>query len=304
MDSASDDRTKDFMAVVQTNVRVLADFASAAIWFRLMDAGCAVAWADEQIAEYREPLAKWLIDLATVDRTDAMAVLAALDVVPGFSSRNESIELLNTLILREWQEGRLSIGRVREIGWTLYIEERDQRQWSLVVESAGEVMDAGMLSQEAMPDAIVRELNQYESFIELLPAWAHPAATPTAALASGSSKPIRRVNSRSASAGLRQAGSRSAYARGHVTRICPRLCACIHTVPCNHAFHRAQRFRGALLRHDRCLAIRTSYIAYLKICIWSKKNKQQVRIFLWNCNVRYGRARNNFCVDMSEVLGC
>lgn len=161
-------------------LRVLADFASDAVHFALLEPAKVVAWADSLIADSQVP-PPWMIDLSLVNLSDPLAVRAALREVPGASDPPQSIGLLNGLVLREWRHGKLTIGRVRGIGWQLYRSEferhdlsqwGDLRQWGVVVECIGESLDEGHISEFTMREIIDRELSAFEQDARRLPSWA------------------------------------------------------------------------------------------------------------------------------------
>ena len=91
-------------------IRVLADFASDAVRFELLEPAKVVAWADALIAG-SEIAPPWMMDLSLADQSDPLAVCAALREVPGESDVSQSLRLLNGLVLREWRHGNLTIGR-------------------------------------------------------------------------------------------------------------------------------------------------------------------------------------------------
>ena len=160
--------------MVFIDLRVLADFAAHAVHFKLLDAARVIAWADSMIAGWDGPPPPWLMDLSLVDATDELAVCGALREVPGAASPEESLALLNGLVLREWQGGRLTIGAVRGIGWSLHrseFEQHDPSRWGVVVECEGELVDDGLISEADMRARIDRELDQFIAQLRGLPEW-------------------------------------------------------------------------------------------------------------------------------------
>jgi hypothetical protein len=155
-------------------LRVLADFASDAVHFELLEPAKVIAWADSMIGAADVP-PPWMIDLSLADQSDPLAVRAALREVPGEPDPDQSTRLLNALVLREWQRGRLTIGRVRGIGWRLYsseLERRDLSRWGVVVECEGESLDDGSISESTLRGIIDRELVPFEADVRQLPPWA------------------------------------------------------------------------------------------------------------------------------------
>ncbi len=110
-------------------LRLLADFASDAVHFELLEPAKVVAWADSLIAGSELP-PPWMMDLSLVDQSDPLAVRAALREVPGESDFSQSIRLLNGLVLREWRRKKLTIGQVRGIAWQLYRSEFERQDLS------------------------------------------------------------------------------------------------------------------------------------------------------------------------------
>ena len=154
--------------------RVLADFASDAVHFELLEPAKVIAWADSLIAGSEMP-PPWMMDLSLADQSDPLAVRAALREVPGESDVAQSVRLLNALVLREWRHGNLTIGRVRGIGWQLYrseFERHELSQWGVVVECEGENLDEGYISEGTMREIIDRELAPFENDVRRLPPWA------------------------------------------------------------------------------------------------------------------------------------
>jgi|HubBroStandDraft_4_1064222.scaffolds.fasta_scaffold125761_1 hypothetical protein len=154
--------------------RVLADFAFYALRFKLIEAAKVVSWADELIADSKSP-PPWMVDLSLVDKSDPHATLVLLRQVPGEPNLEESLDLLNGLVLREWRNGRLTIGEVRGIGWVLYmdnVERPDSSKWGVVVECKGEEMDNGYLSEAQLRDVIDNQLARFEPELRRLPDWA------------------------------------------------------------------------------------------------------------------------------------
>ena len=156
------------------DLKVLADFAAQAIHFVLLDPTNVVAWADRQIAAGEIP-PPWLIDLSLVNPEDPMAVQSALRAVPGEPDPQQSLLLLNALVLRDWRRGRLSIGRVCGIGWQLYRDQYergdDTNAWGVVVECNGDELDNGFISQAEMRQIIDFELGRFAGYLPRLPSW-------------------------------------------------------------------------------------------------------------------------------------
>jgi hypothetical protein len=162
------------MSLPSIGQRVLADFALYALRFKVIEAAKIVSWADELIANSESP-APLMIDLSLVDNSDPHSILVLLRQVPGEPNLEESLDLLNGLVLREWRNGRLTIGGVRGIGWVLYmdnVERPDSSKWGVVVECKGEEMDDGYLSEAHMRDLIDHELARFEPELRRLPHWA------------------------------------------------------------------------------------------------------------------------------------
>ncbi|QOV91681.1 hypothetical protein [Humisphaera borealis] len=156
------------------DLRVLAQFASDAIHFELLDPANVIVWADSLIAESDIP-PPWLIDLSLVDPSDSLAVRAALRAVPGEPDVDQSDRLLNSLVLREWQRGKLTTQRICTIGWQLYTRDPDRReltQWGVVVDHSGEQLDDGCISKETMRETIDQELVPFADDVPRLPPWA------------------------------------------------------------------------------------------------------------------------------------
>jgi hypothetical protein len=155
-------------------LRLLADFASDAVHFELLEPAKVIAWADSLIAGSELP-PPWMMDLSLVDQSDPLAVRAALREVPGESDFGQSIRLLNGLVLREWRRKKLTIGQVRGIGWQLCrseFERQDLSQWGVVVECEGDSLDEGYISEATMREIIDRELAPFEHDARRLPPWA------------------------------------------------------------------------------------------------------------------------------------
>jgi hypothetical protein len=162
------------MCLPSIGYRILADCASYALRFKLIEPAKIVAWADALIAESELP-APWMIDLSLVDKSDPHAVLVLLRQVPGEPKLQDSLALLSALVLREWRSGRLTIGEVRGFGWELYRiypERLDLTEWGVVVECKGEELDAGYMSDAEMRGVIENELGRFESDLQRLLGWA------------------------------------------------------------------------------------------------------------------------------------
>jgi hypothetical protein len=101
-------------------------------------------------------------------------VRAALREVPGEPDVAQSLRLLNGLVLREWRQGNLTIGRVRGIGWQLYRDEfkrHDLSYWGVVVECEGESLDEGYITEDGMRSIIDRQLAPFADQADRLPPW-------------------------------------------------------------------------------------------------------------------------------------
>src|SRR5688572_15446376 len=98
------------MSASGIDYRILANFASDALYFGLIEPAKIIAWADELIAASDVPTL-WMIEVSLADLTDPMALYAALGAVPGTPDKSESVNLLSALVLREWRRGALTIGR-------------------------------------------------------------------------------------------------------------------------------------------------------------------------------------------------
>lgn len=154
--------------------RILADFALDAVYHRLIEPVCVVAWVDSLIAATDSP-AEWMIDLSLVDQKDLLAILQALRAVPGEHDYRESLTLLNGLICREWHRGRLTIGGVRGIGWELhrcYFDVAHLCDWGIAIEDAGCSLEEGWISEEKVRRIIKQELSRFEQDVQRLPPWA------------------------------------------------------------------------------------------------------------------------------------
>ncbi len=104
---------------MEPNGKDLAEFASLSLRFRILPLSSVTTWADGIIAE-TDCSAPWLIDLAMAD--DVESIENALRLVPGEPHADLAIRLFLALVCRQWRSGRLSIGHVRKIGWSLHCD--------------------------------------------------------------------------------------------------------------------------------------------------------------------------------------
>lgn len=161
------------MSSETTELRVLADFASDALRFRLLDPAKVVAWADAMIDEV-DIARPWMMDLSLANPNDPDELRAALKSVPGTPNPSQSLRLLSALVLREWREGRLTFDRLRGIGWQLHGDgfPPGARDWGLHVEVTGEDYDNHFMTGEELDRWIESELREFEDDLTRLPPWA------------------------------------------------------------------------------------------------------------------------------------
>jgi hypothetical protein len=112
----------------------------------------------------------WAIDLADCHIHD---VDERLRRIPGTTDKSIWQKVLCGLLLLRWRQNQLTIGTMRGIGWTLYIEENCQggRHWGLELECIGEAYDDGRGTLDALTDAARSTARDFENFGTLVPRW-------------------------------------------------------------------------------------------------------------------------------------
>lgn len=158
---------------MEPNCKDLAEFARLGLRFRILTLSSVTAWADGLIAETDCP-APWLIDLALADNTESIE--NALKHVPGEAQADLAIHLFLAMVCRQWRSGRLSIGHVRKIGWSLHCESAlptldGQIDWGVCLEVECEELDAGWRTEDDLRASIEQKLAQYSDLEGKLPAW-------------------------------------------------------------------------------------------------------------------------------------
>ena len=121
-----------------------ADIAMAcqyALRFHLIDCTAIRRWGDQLVTDQDSPEI-WAIDLADCHVQD---VDERLRKVPGTPSNLEWQNLLCGLLSMRWQQNRLTIGTLRGVGWTLYLDDPDSdtSRWGLELECIGDGYDDG-----------------------------------------------------------------------------------------------------------------------------------------------------------------
>ncbi|MEI8379855.1 MAG: hypothetical protein WCJ09_06990 [Planctomycetota bacterium] len=159
---------------MEPNGKDLAEFARLGLRFHILPLSSVTTWADGIIAETNFP-APWLIDLAMAD--DMESIENALRHVPGEAQADLAIRLFLALVCRQWRSGNLSIGYVREIGWSLHCESAlpsldGQADWGVCLEVECEELDAGWRTEDDLRASIEQKLAQYSDLEGKLPAWA------------------------------------------------------------------------------------------------------------------------------------
>lgn len=149
-----------------------ADIAMAnqyALRFHLIDHIAIRKWGDDLVTSLDSP-AIWAIDLADCHAHD---VEERLRRVPGTPNGTAWQKLLCGLISIRWQQHQLTIGTMRGIGWTLYIEDnyQDTSHWGLELECIGEGYDDGYGTLESLTNAADSTARSFEQYENLVPAW-------------------------------------------------------------------------------------------------------------------------------------
>ena len=107
---------------------------------------------------------------------DVESIEIALRHVPGEPHADLAIRLFLALVCRQWRSGRLSIGHVREIGWSLHCESAlptldGQADWGVCLEVECEELDSGWHTDDDLRASIEQKLAQYSDLEGKLPAW-------------------------------------------------------------------------------------------------------------------------------------
>ncbi len=140
-----------------------------ALRFRLIDNHAIRCWGDEMILALDSPPV-WAMDLSDCS---AVSVEERLRRVPGEPTKEEWEQLLCGLMAIRWKDRELSVGTMRGIGWTLYIDDnyQDTSHWGLELECIGEGYDDGYGTLEgltAAADSTAKSFTQYQAMV---PRW-------------------------------------------------------------------------------------------------------------------------------------
>jgi hypothetical protein len=150
----------------------LAEFFMLALRFHILPPSAVIDWADRTIADGDIP-APWIIELAL---SKPKSVVDALRRVPGEAYAGLPTRLLLDLVRRRWRSGRLTVGDVRGIGWSLHCDlalpaSGAQADWGACLEAEGEELDAGWRTEDDLRVSIDEKLAAYADGEPLLPVW-------------------------------------------------------------------------------------------------------------------------------------
>jgi hypothetical protein len=157
---------------MEVSIKDLAEFARLGLRFHILTPSAVVEWADRLIAESDVP-APWVIDLSLSRPND---VEDRLRRVPGEPQLDMATRLFLGLVRRRWREGRLTIGEVRGIGWSLHCDlalpaPGGRADWGVCLEAEGEEFDQGWRTEADLRESIEEKLAQYADIESWLPNW-------------------------------------------------------------------------------------------------------------------------------------
>jgi len=112
----------------------------------------------------------WAIDLSDCN---AGNVDERLRRVPGKPMKDEWEPLLLGLLSICWRQRQVTIGTMRGIGWTLYIDDnyQDTSHWGLELECIGEGYDDGYDTLQHLTTAVDSTANSFAEYVPLVPRW-------------------------------------------------------------------------------------------------------------------------------------